>query len=164
MIIKYIALSTDIVQKLINGEPDANGQMPEKSISDGAGNPCRHCLQEIPLGEPMLTLAYRPFGKIQPYAEVGPIFLCANQCERYQETAGAPDLYHDRDMLIRGYDTNDRIIYGTGKVVPVSNLEQEIPALFDLPSLSYVHARSPTNNCYHFRIEPGPSQGCANPT
>lgn len=157
MTIKYIALPTDKVRQLVSGGPDANGQIPEKSISDGDGNPCRHCLNEIPLGESMLILAYRPFGKIQPYAEVGPIFLCANQCKRYQESTGIPDLYRDRDMLIRGYDINDRIIYGTGKVVPVSNLEQEVLSLFDIPSLSYVHTRSPTNNCYHFRIELGAS-------
>ena len=155
MAIKYLALPTNKVHKLVGGEFDANGQIPEKSISDGNGNPCRHCLNEIPLGEPMLTLAYRPFNKIQPYAEVGPIFLCARQCERYQDFAGIPDLYRDLDLLIRGYDSNDRIIYGTGKVVPVSSLEQEVNSLFDIPSLSYVHARSPANNCYHFRIESG---------
>ena len=155
MTINYLALPTNSVHKLVCGELDANDQIPEKSISDGEGNPCRHCLQEIPMGEPMLVLAYRPFGKIQPYAEVGPIFLCARQCERYQESAGVPDLYRDLDMLIRGYDANDRIIYGTGKVVPVTSLEQVVHSLFDIPSLSYVHARSPTNNCYHFRIELG---------
>ncbi len=48
-----------------------------------------------------------------------------------------------------------RIIYGTGKVVPVSSFEQEISPLFDLTNLSYVHARSPPNNCYHSRIETG---------
>ena len=155
MTIKYIALPTDRVLKLVNGEPDANGQIPEKSISDGDGNPCRHCLQEIPLGEPMLILAYRPFSKIQPYAEVGPIFLCANLCDRYQDTSGVPDLYRDQEMLVRGYDANDRIIYGTGKIMPVSSLEQENFPLFEIPSLSYAHARSATNNCYHFRIEAG---------
>ncbi|MCP4876056.1 MAG: DUF1203 domain-containing protein [Gammaproteobacteria bacterium] len=74
MAIKYIALPTDDVRKLVGGELDANGQLAEKSISDDHGNPCRHCLQEIPLGEPTRILAYRPFAKIQLYAEVGPIF------------------------------------------------------------------------------------------
>ncbi|MCP4431649.1 MAG: DUF1203 domain-containing protein [Gammaproteobacteria bacterium] len=64
--------------------------------------------------------------------------MCANQCEHYRESAGSPDLYRARGMLIRGCDSNDRIIYGTGKVVPVSSFEQEIDLLFDLPNLSYV--------------------------
>lgn len=150
---KYIAIPTAEFQKILAGETDANNQVPEQSISDGDGNECRHCLCEISPGEQMLILAYRPFTKIQPYAEVGPIFLCANECERHSDSAGPPDLYRGRDMLIRGYDANERIIYGTGMVVPMSELEREIQKLVKIPSLSYIHARSPTNNCYHFRIE-----------
>ena len=153
MSIKYIALPTQDVLDLVSGLPDANGKTSERVASDGEGNPCRHCLQEIPLGEEMLVLAYRPFKNLQPYAEVGPIFLCAAGCERYPETSIAPEHYKQREMLVRGYDAEDRIVYGTGKVIPVPNLEKEALSLLEVPRVKYLHARSPTNNCYHFKIE-----------
>jgi hypothetical protein len=153
MPLKFIALATSEVEALRAGGVDANGQIPEHAISDGNGNPCRHCLREISQGTPMLILAHRPFSRIQPYAELGPIFICGNPCERHDETTGVPDLYRNREMLIRGYDSADRIIYGTGQVLAMHELESVSSELFARADLSYLHARSPTNNCYHFRIE-----------
>ena len=151
---RFIALPTDEVRLLQAGAPDANRKLPQVSISDGDGNPCRHCLREIPAGAPMLILAWRPFTSLQPYAEVGPIFLCAEPCARHPEGEGIPEMYRDREMLIRGYDADERIIYGTGRTVPMSRIDETLEAMFDLPTLAFLHARSPTNNCYHFRIEP----------
>lgn len=150
---RFIALPTSAARELLAGAPDANGLPAEHSISDGDGNPCRHCLREIPAGAPMLILAWRPFRTLQPYAEVGPVFLCAEACERHPESAEPPVLYRDREMLIRGYDADERIIYGSGRTVAMTGLDAALATMFDLPGLAFVHARSPTNNCYHFRIE-----------
>lgn len=151
--LKYIALSNSEVQRLGSGGPDANGQHPEVSISDGEGNPCRYCLGEIVQGESMLILAHRPFQSLQAYAEPGPIFLCAKDCERHPEASGVPDQYRDREMLIRGYDRNERIVYGTGRVIDMTLIETEANQLFENDKLCFIHVRSPTNNCFHFRIE-----------
>ena len=70
---KYTALETELVTKWQNGEPDAHRQAPEITTSDGPGNPCRHCLRDIPVGAPMLILAHQPFPTPQPYAETGPV-------------------------------------------------------------------------------------------
>jgi len=90
---------------------------------------------------------------LQPYAEVGPIFLCGNDCERHPESAGIPDLYRHREMLIRGYDHDERIVYGSGKVIDMTNIEEEASHLFEALNLAFIHVRSSTNNCYHFRLE-----------
>ncbi len=50
------------------------------AVSDGHGNPCRSCLADIRAGAAMLIVAARPFPALQPYAETGPIFLCAADC------------------------------------------------------------------------------------
>ena len=151
---RFIALPTNEVRLLQAGSADANRQAPQVSISDGDGNPCRHCLREIPAGAPMLILAWRPFADLQPYAEVGPVFLCAEPCMRHPEDEGVPKLYRDREMLIRGYDAGERIIYGTGRTVPMARIDEALGEMFEIPELAFVHARSPTNNCYHFRIQP----------
>ena len=50
---------------------------------EGVGeNVLRDFAGDIAEGEPYLTLAYRPFPTLQPYAETGPIFLCAKACPR----------------------------------------------------------------------------------
>ena len=74
---KFIALATETVRTLQAGAADANGQAPERQVSDGSAVPCRHCLSDVAAGEPFLILAHRPFPEAQPYAETGPIFLRA---------------------------------------------------------------------------------------
>jgi hypothetical protein len=153
MQLNYIAMTTDQVQSLRTGAPDSYGQTAEVSVSDGDGNPCRHCLAEIALDQPMLILAHRPFATLQAYAETGPIFLCARECERHPDSTGIPELYRHREMLIRGYDRNERIVYGTGKAIDMRDIEAEAGRLFEHQAVEFIHVRSSTNNCYHFRIE-----------
>jgi hypothetical protein len=151
---RFVALPTDAVRALQGGGLDANGQPPERHVSDGDGNPCRHCLTEIAAGEPMLVLAYRPFPAPQPYAELGPIFLHARSCARHDADAGMPPMFRAWGrLLIRGYGGGHRIVYGTGQVVPVPELEAAAMALLDRPEVAYLHARSAANNCYQCRIE-----------
>ncbi len=149
----FSALPTDLVTALRHGAPDANGQPAERQISNGAGNPCRHCLQNIPKGAEMLVLAHRPFPALQPYAETGPIFLCVEPCERYEGKDVPPILTSSPDYLIKGYGTGDRIVYGTGAVVPSEDVATRIDAIFDNPDIAYVHIRSARNNCYQARAD-----------
>ena len=154
--LRYIALENDAVQALRNGGTDANGQKPERQISDGGGNPCRHCLEDMPEGEAFLVLAHRPFPAPQPYAEVGPLFVHAEDCPRYHETAGLPAYLKTREaVLIRGYGQDDRIVYGTGEVVAPAEIETAAAGIFEDPKIAYIHVRSASNNCYQFRIERG---------
>lgn len=75
--LRFVAMPTETARSLQAGRGDANGQRPERHLSDGAGVDCRHCLRDVPAGEAYLILAYRPFPEAQPYAELGPIFLHA---------------------------------------------------------------------------------------
>lgn len=150
-----VALPTETVRALQAGGPDANGMAPERTVSDGAGNPCRHCLRPIPEGAGMLVLAHRPFPSAQPYAEVGPIFLCADACERWQGDGLPPITRGVPDYLVKGYTVEDRIRYGTGAVLPVAEIASRAEALLAREDVAYVHVRSARNNCYQFRIDRG---------
>ena len=154
MTIKFLALPTDEVRRLQNGGVDANGQRPELMISDGDGIQCRHCLKIIPKGHEMLLVAYRPFPADQPYAERGPLFICADKCERHPESEELPDLFNlVESLLVRGYNADNRIIYGTGDVRPVSEVVSTAEKLFENADVQFVHLRSSKNNCYQCRIE-----------
>lgn len=149
---RYVALPTDVARNYQTGGLDANGHAPERGISDGGGNPCRHCLRMIPKGAGMLVLAHRPFPAPQPYAEVGPIFLCADACD-----AGGgvvpPEILASPDYILRGYGADDRIIYGTGGVTATDAIPARAEALLADPHVKYLHVRSARNNCYRLRID-----------
>lgn len=149
---RFSPISTPIARAYQSGGLDANGQVPERQISDGDGNPCRHCLNLIPKGAEMLVLAHRPFPAPQPYAEVGPIFLCADACE-----AGGgedmPQILESPTYILRGYGRDDRIVYGTGAVVPTQTLPEEAARRLADPRIAYVHVRSARNNCFQVRID-----------
>jgi hypothetical protein len=149
---RFSPIPTPIARAYQSGGLDANGQVPERQISDGDGNPCRHCLNLIPKGAGMLVLAHRPFPAPQPYAEVGPIFLCADACE-----AGGgedmPQILESPTYILRGYGRDDRIVYGTGAVVAIETLPEEAARRLADPRIAYVHVRSARNNCFQVRID-----------
>lgn len=153
--ITIAALPTEIARAYQAGAPDAYGTPPERHVAQGSGNPCRHCLRFIPEGAEMLILAHRPFADLHPYAETGPIFLCAAACVRHEGGAMPEVLRDSPDYLLKGYNAQDRIVYGTGKVVAAAEIEGYAQAVLERPEVAYIHVRSARNNCYQARIDRG---------
>jgi Protein of unknown function (DUF1203) len=153
MSIQFKALPTEDVRALQRGGPDAYGRVPERKISDGDGVPCRHCMKNVATGDAYLILAYRPFPELQPYAETGPIFLHAEECERAADEDALPEMLEGSDYIVRGYGSDDRIVYGSGGVIPTNGIAARAEMLFERHDIAYVHVRSARNNCYQCRIE-----------
>jgi len=131
MSIRFVALETSVVRALQEGGPDANGQAPERQVSPGNGIPCRHCLRLVAEGEPFLILAHRPFPAPQPYAERGPIFLHAKACPRHEASGDVPPMLASPRYIVRGYSGNDRIVYGSGQIVPTAEIPFAAAAMFE---------------------------------
>lgn len=152
MDIVFEGLDSAAVARLRQGGADANGQAPERAVSDGAGTPCRHCLRDVPAGQGMLILAWRPFSKRHPYAELGPIFLCAEACD----SGSGPDLpailTTSPDYLVKGYGPDERIVYGTGGIIPRDGVAARCAALLEDPAIAFVDIRSARNNCFLTRV------------
>ena len=153
MSVRFEGLPTEAVRSLQCGEPDAYGRKPERRISDGDGVPCRHCLKDIVEGEPYLVLAYRPFLSVQPYAETGPIFLHIEACERATVNGERPSILSSPNYIIRGYDDDERIVYGTGAVVPTSEIIERAEKILADKDIAFVHVRSAQNNCFQCRVD-----------
>jgi Protein of unknown function (DUF1203) len=153
--IRFTPIPTETARAYQSGAPDANGQPPERHISDGGGNPCRHCLGMIPKGAGMLVLAHRPFPAPQPYAEIGPIFLCADACQP-GDGPDLPVILNSPDYIVRGYGPDDRIVYGSGAVTPTAQITTRAADLFTDARIAYVHVRSARNNCFQVRIDKTP--------
>lgn len=150
---RYVAIPTEVARHYQSGGLDANGQLPERAVAEGAGNPCRHCLKMVPEGAGILILAHRPFPAPQPYAEVGPIFLCADPCQPGGGGSAMPEVLASPDSIVRGYGADDRIVYGTGGVVATAAIPKRAEELLADPRVAYLHVRSARNNCYQLRID-----------
>lgn len=152
----YEAMESAVVSALRAGGPDANDQPAERGArSSGRGEPCRHCLANVPAGEDYLILAHRPFPELQPYAECGPVFLCAGDCVRWAGDGVPPILTSSPDYLLKGYTGDYRILYGTGRIVAQAGVEGYARELLSDPRVAFVDVRSARNNCFQLRIRRG---------
>ncbi|MFD2207646.1 DUF1203 domain-containing protein [Kiloniella antarctica] len=152
--VRFLGIPNKKARLLQCGGHDENGQKPERMISDGSGFPCRHCLKPILNNEGVLVLSYRPFEDKQPYAETGPIFLHSDLCEEHQDNEELPDNIRSQgNTLLRGYNADNRIVYGTGQTVKSETVKEAALDMFKNEKISYIHARSTTNNCFTCRIE-----------
>ena len=151
---RFVPIPTEIARRYQADGVDSHGLLPERRVSEGGGNPCRHCLRMIPEGAAMLVLAHRPFASLQPYAETGPIFLCADPCEAGGGVA-VPEILASPDYIVRGYGADERIVYGTGGVVATADVPARAAEVLAMPGVAFVHVRSARNNCFQVRIERG---------
>ena len=102
---------------------------------------------------PYLILAYRPFEALQPYAETGPIFLCADACERHPDSVSTPVMFLAWErLLLKGYGADQRIVYGTGVVVQTDEVAATAAKILERPDVAFVDLRSAKNNCFQARV------------
>jgi hypothetical protein len=153
--LRYVAIPSTAAAHYRSGGLDANGQAPERRLSDGKGEPCRHCLDMVPAGSDYLIVAHRPFETINPYAELGPSFLCADACVRAEESDALPPMLTSSAYILRGYSADERIVDGSGKVVAREVLGEEADERLARDDIAFVHVRSSTNNCFQCRIARG---------
>jgi hypothetical protein len=152
--ITYHPMPTPVAEALRAGGSGAYGKPPERVTCEATGLPCRHCLKDIPLGKDMLILAHRPFSQLHPYAETGPIFLCADPCPAYSGGDLPQILTSSPDYLLKGYTSEERIRYGTGRIVAPHDISAYAAQVFSDPDIAFVDVRSARNNCFMLRILP----------
>ena len=152
MELMFLPYNAQEVAQLRAGGPDVYGNPAERAVSDGQGNPCRSCLQQVPKDDEMLICAARPFGPLQPYAETGPVFFCAAHCTAFSGMDLPPILTTSPDYLVKAYDEHERIVYGTGQITDPTQIQNYAEGLLDRPDIAFVDVRSARNNCFLTRI------------
>ena len=110
-------------------------------------------MKMVTKGRPYLVLGWCPFTTLQPYAETGPIFLCADDCTSGTLKDTLPEFLQSETYIVRGYGPDERIVYGTGRVTPRDEIVDRCGQLLGQPGIAFVHVRSASNNCYHVRAE-----------
>lgn len=150
MPIQFTGLPTDAVHDIRESGIDAYGNAVERHHAPGGTYPCRHCLDQT--SDDYLVLAHRPLVGVNPYAETGPIFLCAEACDAYVPSAAVPDILRSPTYIVRAYSAKERIVYGTGQVTPTNEIGRYAERLFEAPDVAFVDVRSAANNCFQCRI------------
>ena len=152
MTIHFLGLPSATVAHLRTRGQDAYGNPIERRLAGDDGWPCRHCLGQTPADQDMLILAHRPFETTNPYAETGPIFLCAEDCAPHKPSADIPAILRSPSYLVRGYSADERIVYGTGQVTPTLQIADYARTLLARDDIAFVDVRSASNNCFQCRI------------
>src|SRR5262245_35154921 len=112
--------------------------------------PCRNCLRWAQLGERVILFSFAAIPSGQPYSETGPIFVHADECQRYSATNEYPADFRN-GRVFRAYDSNYNII--DAQIVNGSAPEIAIEGLFENPDTTFVDARSATRGCFTFRVQ-----------
>ena len=119
------------------------------TVNSPGSSPCRHCLRWAQPGERVVLFPYTAIPSGHPYSETGPIFVHANDCQRYSATNEYPvDFCNGR--VFRAYDSNFNII--DAEVVNGSEPEFVIEDLFQNRDPAFVDVRSVTHGCFTFRV------------
>lgn len=153
MDIQFVGLPTEQVLATKASGQDAYQLPIERHRAEDSGHPCRHCLNETPVGDDYLVLAWKPFSGTNPYTETGPIFLCAENCQGAMPSQSLPTILQSPQYLVRGYSSDERIVYGTGNVVPTPEIPDYASQLLSNPNIAFVDVRSAANNCFQCRVQ-----------
>jgi len=112
--------------------------------------PCRRCLRWAQPGERVILFPYAAIPSGHPYSETGPIFVHANECQRYSATNEYPADFRN-GRVFRAYDSKYNII--EAEIVNGSEPEAVIESLFQNPDTAFVDVRSVTHGCFTFRVQ-----------
>jgi hypothetical protein len=91
-----------IIHALPAGETDTGALLARRTVADGP-SPCRRCLRNAIVGEPLVLLPYDPFTVKSPYTGEGPIFVHADGCQPSNLEAGERLADRARELLEEGH-------------------------------------------------------------
>jgi hypothetical protein len=120
------------------------------TVDSPGSSPCRHCLRWAQPGERVILFPYGAIPSGHPYSETGPIFVHANECQRYSATNEYPADFRN-GRVFRAYDSNYNII--DAQIVDGSEPEAVIRHFFENPDTAFVDVRSVTRGCFTFRVQ-----------
>lgn len=147
---QIIPLSTEIAEGARRAVNEGATDHALITVDSSESSPCRHCLRWAQPGERVILFPYTAIPSGQPYSETGPIFVHADECQRYSAINEYPDNFRN-GRVFRAYDSNYNII--DAQVVDGSEPEAVIESLFQNPETVFVDVRSVTRGCFTFRVQ-----------
>lgn len=112
--------------------------------------PCRVSLQDAVEGERLLLVPYLHHGVDTPYRASGPIYVREAAVQARPTVGEVPALLRSRLLSLRGYDARGMMAWAD--VVPGSDVESGIAALFAIERVAYLHLHYAKPGCYACRV------------
>lgn len=126
------------------------GHAARTELATGFG-PCRLCLRTFRAGEEERTLfTHDSYAGVAEFPQPGPVFIHAEDCERYDGEGFPPDL-RVLELTLEGVAAGPRVVAlerTHGEAV-----EYATSRLFALPEVGYVNVRNTQAGCFVARID-----------
>ena len=137
------------------GRDDRNNTL-RRSVADGPGFPCRHCLRPAAMGEAVLLGSYDLPAPLGIYWTPSPIFLHAAECPAFDAADTlAPIVQANALVSIRAYDGEDQCLYGLGQVCPGEDALSPLQRALADPRTAFVNLHTARPGCLLCRVERG---------
>ena len=114
------------------------------------GAPLRCCLRESRPGERIGLMAYAPFPWSGPYAEVGPVFVHADECPGYDTPGDWPQEYRGRPQVLRAYGPERSIV--AARVAESEEIDAALRELLADDGVEFVHSRNVAHGCWMLTV------------
>lgn len=113
--------------------------------------PCRVSLQDAVEGERLLLLPYDHHRVDTPYRASGPVYVREAATQALSAIGDVPALLRTRLLSLRAYDARGMMVWAD--VVPGTEVEAAIEALFAIERTAYIHIHYAKPGCYACRVE-----------
>lgn len=114
--------------------------------------PCRHCLRTFKVGvDRRILFTYERFAGIESLPQPGPVYVHAEDCQRYAEDAGFPEELRGSPRTLEGYARGRYLL--AQEYVTDGLFEPAIEKIFSHRDVDYIQVNSTDAGCFTFRIE-----------
>lgn len=150
--IRIVAIPTEVANSVRETMRAPGNGFPAHSELGSDAAPCRHCLRTIAPGEARRILfTYDRFAGVESLPQPGPVYVHAEDCPRYSESAGFPEELRDSPRTLEAYARGRRLL--AQEYVADGRFEPAIEKLFARQDVDYIQVNSTTAGCFTFRIE-----------
>jgi hypothetical protein len=124
--------------------------LARRVVAEDAGYPCRISLTDATPGDTVILLNYEHHGVATPFRASHAIYVREGE-RTFDAVDEVPRQLRQRMLSLRGFDRHGML--RKAELVDGMNAESGITALFEEPSIDYIHAHFAKYGCYAALIE-----------
>jgi hypothetical protein len=149
---RCIAMSSNDAARLRRATSDDFGY-PIQRLDLDRTYPCRHCLREASAKTGMLLLSYQAPKPKSVYGHPTAIFMCAGECERFEQPDAIPDIVRNRLVSFRAFGSDGMMIYLANAIVEGDGHAAAVRRIFALEDVAYINVHTARPGCLLCHIE-----------
>jgi Protein of unknown function (DUF1203) len=140
-----------VITPLPAGEVDVAHRAARRSPADGP-SPCRRCLRNASVGDPLVLAPYDPFLVRSPYTGSGPVYVHADGCEPFVSEPGAlSEQVNGRLLSFRAYDGDAMMT--DAAVLPGERFADHVSDALADRRVAFLHVHFAGPGCFAFRVD-----------